>query len=198
MSLEETVQIASALLVALGSGGAIVAGLSGWLGKIWADRLMSKESAQHAAALEVLRSRLHQETSAELELLKRNLDIASVHSLRELNDKILIYREAMDLISEVLGDLDLASLTGRPRPDWEARSDTFNRVRLRAYTYMAMVAPQSVMDAQDKLMDYLMLVMGEKEPYEWNKVRTLGIALLNEIRKDVGIDKQPIEYRGCL
>ena len=34
--------------------------------------------------------------------------------------------------------------------------------------------------------------------YKWEKVRELGVNFLNEIRVDIGIDKNPIEYRGRL
>ena len=47
-------------------------------------------------------------------------------------------------------------------------------------------------------MDHLLKILNGSEGYEWKKVRELAINLLNEIRKDIGIDKNPIEYRGEL
>jgi hypothetical protein len=61
---------------------------------------------------------------------------------------------------------------------------------------MAMHAPQSVMDANDELSDHLIDVLQGEVPYEWPQVRARAINLLNRIRVDVGIDKNPIEYRG--
>ena len=66
------------------------------------------------------------------------------------------------------------------------------------YGYLAMLAPQNVMDAYDKLMDHLLQIFHGTKQYLWTEVRALAISALNEIRKDVGIDKSPIEYRGEL
>ncbi len=50
---------------------------------------------------------------------------------------------------------------------------------MRVYGYLAMLAPQSVMDAQDKLMDHLLKIANGSEGYEWQWVRELAINLLN-------------------
>ena len=42
------------ILSSVGVGGAIVAALSSWLGKVWAERLMAKESAMYREKLERL------------------------------------------------------------------------------------------------------------------------------------------------
>lgn len=46
------------ILGSVGVGGAIVAGLSSWLGKVWADRLMAKETAKFREDLERLTKQL--------------------------------------------------------------------------------------------------------------------------------------------
>ena len=46
------------ILGSVGGGGAIVAGLSSWLGKVWADRLMAKETAKFREDLERLTKQL--------------------------------------------------------------------------------------------------------------------------------------------
>lgn len=58
---------------------------------------------------------------------------------------------------------------------------------MRVYGYLAMLAPQSVMDAQDQLMDHLIKMANGSVVYEWQKVRDLSINLLNEIRKDMRV-----------
>ena len=52
------------------------------------------------------------------------------------------------------------------------------------------------MDAQDALMEKIILVSNGQEKYEWAVVRALAVALLNEIRNDIAIDKSPISYNG--
>ena len=72
----------------------------------------------------------------------------------------------------------------------------FERDRLRAYAYLAMFAPQSVMDAYDSVVDYLLEVLDATRPFKFEELRAVGIGMLNAIRNDLGIDPQPIAYRG--
>lgn len=101
----------------------------------------------------------------------------------------------IDIIAEILGDFDNFKSTGIPLPN--ERKDALNRARIRIYGYIGMIAPQAVMDAQDQLIDYLLQV-ANGEPYVWLKVREFGLVLINEVRKDIGIDIAPITYNGNL
>ena len=74
--------------------------------------------------------------------------------------------------------------------------DMFSRDRLRAYGYLGMLSPQSVMDAQDALVDRLIELIYEGKQAEWSEIRNLALNFINEVRKDIGINKEPIEYRG--
>ena len=67
--MDEILVTLAAILVSLGGGGAIVFALSGWLGKVWADRIMAKDRHQHSQAIEELKSRL----SCEIEEYKARL-----------------------------------------------------------------------------------------------------------------------------
>jgi len=69
---------------------------------------------------------------------------------------------------------------------------------MRAYGYLAMLAPQEVMNAYDDLFDHLLFVINGQEPYEWTKVRELSLAMLNEVRKEIGLGAAPIAYFGKL
>ena len=53
-SVTKLLELAAAILVSLGGGAANVLGFSSWLGKIWANRLMEKDKAEHAKELERL------------------------------------------------------------------------------------------------------------------------------------------------
>ena len=54
----DIVKIVAGVIAALGGGGAIVAWLSSWLGKVWANRLMIKETAKFREDLERLTKQL--------------------------------------------------------------------------------------------------------------------------------------------
>lgn len=61
MSTTDAYQIAQAVLVALGGGGALVFALSSWLGKVWANRLMAKETAKYEDEMVRLKAQLQAE-----------------------------------------------------------------------------------------------------------------------------------------
>lgn len=63
MELMDLLELSGVILVSLG-GGAIILGFSNWLGKVWANRLMTKEKAEYAQELESLRNRLTQDTES--------------------------------------------------------------------------------------------------------------------------------------
>lgn len=183
MAWEDAFKIITAMIASIGAGGAIILALSNWLGKIWADRIIENKKHQ---------------LSSELEIIKRDLDITKETTLRFQNDKLHIYRSVIDVIASILAVLD-AHLAGRlPSDEAGARLHEFNEQRIRIYGYLAMIAPQDVMDAQDKLIDNLLLVANGGAVYEWGQVRDNALALLNAIRVDVGIDKSPITYNGEL
>jgi hypothetical protein len=54
--VSEAFENALAVLTALGGGGVLVVLLSGWLGKVWANRLMQGDIAKHAKDLEEIKS----------------------------------------------------------------------------------------------------------------------------------------------
>ena len=176
-------QVVTASVASIGVGGALVFAMSSWLGKVWAGRILEKEKS-------VL--------GAELEKTKRELDVVKETTLRFQNDKILTYRAVVDVVSKVLASFDSIE-RGRLGPAEAAiRFDEFNEQRIRVYGYLAMLAPQQVMDVQDRLMDHLLCVSQGNAPYEWHVVRELAIEVLNEVRRDIGIDKSPIQYNGQL
>lgn len=115
-------------------------------------------------------------------------------------EKFATYKTIIDVISKILADLDQWHLGDMSSEDGKKAFHTFNQDRLRAYGYLGMIAPQSVMDAQDELIDKIILVSRGSAKYDWNEIRALALKLLNEIRNDIEINKQKstISYNGTL
>jgi hypothetical protein len=81
--MREVIQIATTILIALGGAGAIILSLSGYLGRIWAERLMGRERHAHERDLEALRSELAARTTWEVEQFRATLQLAAVeHEVR--------------------------------------------------------------------------------------------------------------------
>ncbi|MFC1235971.1 hypothetical protein [Vibrio sp. F74] len=176
-------KISAGFLASVSSAGVIFFGLSSWLGKVWAQRILEQEKNKLAS---------------ELETTKRELDIAKERLINNHTDKTVIYRMVIDAIAEILAAFD-AHYTRKLSPE-EAKLalESFNKDRIRLYGYLGMLAPQAVMDSQDALIDRLLLISYGNASYEWDEVRQLALSLINEIRKDIGIDRKPIQYNGEL
>jgi hypothetical protein len=183
MSWEDVLKLFGAAIFSLGGGGVIVFALSSWLGKIWAGRILGQETHR---------------LTMELEAAKRDLDVIKDNTLRFQNDKILAYRAVVEIIARILATFDSYESNRLSATDATARFDEFNEHRIRVYGYLAMLAPQAVMDAQDVLMDYLLKICNGTDKYEWVRVREKALVAFNTIRADIGIDKNPITYNGDL
>ncbi len=172
MDWKPLLEIAGAALAAIGSASILLFAFSSWLGKIWASRILDKERS-------------------DLAIFKETV-------LKERNEKVATYKTVVDVVSKILADLDKFH-TGHLVPEQGVEAyHVFNEQRMRVYGYLGMVAPQSVMDAQDKLIDHILLITNGRVPYQWEEVRFYALGLINEIRKDIAIDKDPISYKGIL
>jgi len=203
------IETAAAVVVALGSGGAIVGGLSGWLGRVWAERMMGKERAKHDRELAKLRADLEKQNADTLEQLRaknaENLEhlsaaldlhkgkLAGAHA-----DKLAIYRSVIDLLVDIIMVREILKAGFQPvEPSRDLEMwRRFETARLKAHGHLAIFAPQSVLDAYSELSDYFLQVAEGTLQYEFGRARELGFVFLNCVRIDLGIDPSPVEYRG--
>ena len=58
MTATEVFEVGGAVLLSLGGASALLFGLSSWLGKVWAERILSREKAEQAKELEDFKKRL--------------------------------------------------------------------------------------------------------------------------------------------
>ncbi|EHU9469880.1 hypothetical protein ACTNIH_004742 [Vibrio parahaemolyticus] len=183
MDWESVFKLITAALASVGGATVIILGVSSKLGKFWAQKILEQEKSKLAS---------------ELETTKRELDLAKDKLLSTHNDKVAIYRMVIDTVAEILSTFDAWHEREISAKESQQAFQSFNRNRIKLYGYIGMLAPQNVMDAQDRLIDHLLLVHHQNAPYDWREVRKLAIALINEVRKDMGIDTNPISYNGVL
>ncbi len=195
MPILDVVSIASAVLASLGGAGVIILGLSNWLGKIWAERLMQGERHQHSLQLEAFRSSLNEASSQKLKDIEARLAITKEAVIKEHVDRVTIYRAAIDVVAGMLPKVEMILLGKRGELTMEELTQ-FENDRLRVYGYLAMHAPQAVMDANDQLIELLMEVIFDGKELEWKKIRDSALRMLNEVRKDVGIRPEGVAYNG--
>lgn len=98
MEIKEVFEIAGAVLASLGGGSAIVFGLSSWLGKVWANRILENEKAEHSKDLEQYK----RELTEELEKIKSLNDKALYVSKAQYDNEYSIYLEIWSALNEVI------------------------------------------------------------------------------------------------
>lgn len=195
MPFEDILSIALTIIASLGGGGAIVFGLSTWLGKLWADRLMQRERQKHDIELEHLRSELKSSTNQQLATMQTQLDIAKAAHVQDHMDRMTIYRHAVDIFVGIVAKIQRMLQQKRNTLNADELYE-FEVQRMQLYAYLAMHAPQSVMNTHDALSDLILDVVHDGKTTTWEHFRGLAIHFLNEVRKDIGIRPEPIDYRG--
>ncbi|MBI5056439.1 MAG: hypothetical protein HZB61_07480 [Nitrospirae bacterium] len=192
--MKEIFEIAAAIIASSGVAGAVLFGLSSWLGKVWANRIMADEKAKHDRELATLRADLQHQNDRNISALKTEFDIYRETFLRGHSDKVVIYRQIADMVVDFLMDINIAIVNGSTITP-QAIAD-FERRRMKVYAYLGALAPQRVMDAYDQLVDHLLFVIEGRRQYKWAEVRNLALNMINQVRSDIGIDTTPIEYKG--
>lgn len=72
MSLPDVLGISATIIGALGGGAGIIFGMSSWLGKVWAARLMENEKAKFSKDLELIKSSLTRDVESYKIKLKKS------------------------------------------------------------------------------------------------------------------------------
>lgn len=175
MSTTDAFQIAQAVLMALGGGGALVFALSSWLGKVWANRLMAKETAKYEGEIEHLKAQLQEQ-----------LDRSS-HTYRQ---KIELYKEVSDPIIDLV--VKIEHNQGLQAKDLQ----DFDKARMSTMALLGMFAPQSVIDAYHRVIDYIYNSFEGKDQYSFPRFRELALEFLTEVRKDIGLYNDKVLYKG--
>lgn len=192
MSWDEVFKLVGASMFSVVSAGTVITALASWLGKVWAERILARETNELKRQLSESQHRL----DISLKQAEREFDLLKESRSRVYNDKISIYRGIVDLVAKVLASFDAMKKSGASTEEVALLLQGFNEQRLRLYGYTGMFAPQAVMDAQDAVIDHLLLVANRSVPYVWSDVRNLALSFLNEVRRDVGLDKSSIVYNG--
>jgi len=170
----EPFEIAQAVLLSLGGGGAIVFGLSSFLGKFWAQKILQSEKKEHDKEIAQFRTELDQ--------------LASV--------KALNYQQKIDLYKLVSNPLvELVALLDKKDGITPEHLHEFNRQRLHITTQLALFAPQNVFEAFNNMIDYVYDSI-ETGSYDFGVFRDKALQYLSEMRRDIGIYNDNVSYNG--
>lgn len=175
MNTEQAFEIAQAILLSLGGGAAIVFGLSNWLGKIWAYKLMAAERTKNEEELEHLKTELKETLEQTNINYRHKIDLYKTVSI-PIVDLIVLIEHTGNLSSEQLVE--------------------FDKQRLLITTQLAMFAPNTVFNKFNDFIDYIYNSIEGKEKYSFATFRELALEFFSEIRKDIGIYSDDVAYSG--
>ena len=135
MTALDVLKIVTGVLLSIGGGGTIVLLFSGWLGKVWANRLMEEDRAKHAKAIEELRSRLEAMNRRIQSELDKTMHVHQVQFQTEFKALSEIWGKVMELRSqriELTSCLEVLRQKDAPTADREhmftTRFEDFSRV----------------------------------------------------------------------
>ncbi len=166
-------EIAQAILLSIGGGAVIVFTLSSYLAKIWAQRILQNEKTKHDKDIAQFKNQLE--------------ELARVHSVNYLQ-KIDLYKLVSNPIVELVSLISKDGLTADHYFE-------FDRQRLHITAQLALFAPQSVFESFNEMIDYIYNSLDDTS-YEFPIFREKILNLLSEMRKDIGIYKDSVIYRG--
>lgn len=95
---QQIFEVAAAIIASVGGSSVIILGLSSWLGKVWANRILENEKAAHDKELQGYRSKLEQELS-KMEVFQEK---ALYISKAQYDNEYSIYREIWETMRECI------------------------------------------------------------------------------------------------
>lgn len=175
MDIQLVFQVATAVLFSIGGGGIIVLGLSGWLGKVWAERLMANETQRHRI---------------ELEKLRTELETAADRHAQHYRHKIELYKEVANPLIELIVK---AQHNGKLSQD---DLQSFDTARLATTSLLAMFAPKAVFDEYNCMIDYVYDSFEGKAMWSFPEYRIRALRFLSLVRADIGVYTDNLCYTG--
>lgn len=185
MTWEDTFKIITSALGAVGGASLMLFGMSTWLGKVWANRILEKDRAKYTTELEQLKTENQQTISkfnSRLEAANLKLTIAYGGIFEKQSNAIL------ELYSKLL-ELELGANPGslREPEQWNAYKDLI-RQAANFYHEQRVLIPQTldekILDTIETAHDVLAHSTSGHTPQEFaEKFRTAKFAAMSEMRK---------------
>jgi hypothetical protein len=109
MTFVDIFEIGGAVMLSLGGASALIFAFSSWLGKVWAERILSREKAKYAEQMEEFKKKLTFETES--------------HKVR-LKKSELLFAKEFDAASSLVSLIkDITPTYSHPQMDWHQACD---------------------------------------------------------------------------
>jgi hypothetical protein len=108
VSFEDIIKVSAASLFSIGTASAIIFGLSSFLGKIWANRIMENEKQEHKKELAILTNMyttqledIKSKYGKELEVFKTELEKSKYKAIRYSQNQFLLYTQIWESLYDL-------------------------------------------------------------------------------------------------
>ena len=109
MTFSDIFEIGGAVMLSLGGASVLIFSFSSWLGKVWAERILSREKAKYAE---------------QLEDFKRNLTLETESHKVRLKKSELIFAKEFDAASSLVSLIkEITPTYSHPQMDWHDACD---------------------------------------------------------------------------
>jgi hypothetical protein len=192
MELQEAFELSGVILGLLGGGATIVFGFSSWLGRIWANQLMARDTAKYAEELASLRNSLTQETERYKIKLKKSE---------------FIFQKEFEAASEFVAMLrEISPSHSRPLMDFDGACDDiaqdFHKIEVALGIFLSRNGAVLQRDAKEAI--YLCIAIAGETKFEitspdvprvanqaagelYNKLQEVEQYLLNQVHSQASI-----------
>ena len=94
MDVIEVFKVSTAILGSVGGAAAIIFGLSTWLGKVWASRILEADRAKYTAQIEILKSDLEKSIHKHNVAVSR-IDLQRANAIQKLYLALIVWSEVL-------------------------------------------------------------------------------------------------------
>ncbi len=129
--------------------------------------------------------------SKDVETFKSDLKYEAEHGNHLLMQKITLYKEVANPVIDLI--------VKAQHQDQLTQEDLhqFDKHRLSTTALLAMFAPVSVFNDYNSMIDYIYDAVEKKQEWDFNIFRGKALVFLSNVRRDIGLYKDLVEYNGA-
>lgn len=96
--MEEAFKVAGAIIASIGGSSVIILGLSSWLGKVWANRILQDEIKKHTLEIEDFKGKLNKEIAVANSIIDKSTHVTKLQYDKEFSIYIEIWEKLAECV----------------------------------------------------------------------------------------------------
>lgn len=121
--MQEIFELAGAIITSIGGSAVIMLGLSSWLGKVWANRILEDEKKKHVLEIEDFKSKLSRDIAIANSIIDKSMHVTKLQYDKEFS----IYLEIWEKLADCVVSTKELYPTYENRPVDEEELENYNK-----------------------------------------------------------------------